>query len=151
MKRTMVLGIGNQLMMDDGIGIYVVEALKEDLAIPMVDYVIGESDIEYCLDRVEGADQVIVIDAMLGGKKPGEITVSHLSELDAMETLPISPHNLHLFHVLQQTGKDTIVIGIEPEQLAFHIGLSDCLNNMKVNITEKISQLLKELVVPDPM
>ncbi|MBM7096739.1 hydrogenase maturation protease [Bacillus sp. H-16] len=149
MGKTIVLGIGNQLMMDDGIGIYVVEELMERRQISSEEYAVGESDIECCLSIVERADRVIVIDAILGGKKPGEITVYSLLELGAMETIPVSPHNLHLFHVLQQIGKNTVVIGIEPERLAFNIGLSDCLNKQRKEIIDEVEKILKELVLEE--
>lgn len=45
MKELLVLGIGNILMMDDGIGVYIVEELKNRNTNPCIRYVIGETDV----------------------------------------------------------------------------------------------------------
>ncbi len=46
MEKIIVLGIGNLLMMDDGIGIYLIEQLCKLNCTPYVSFLIGESDID---------------------------------------------------------------------------------------------------------
>ena len=100
MEKILVLGIGNRLMMDDGIGIYVVEELSKRACVANSQYVIGESDIDYCLAQMEGTTFVIIVDAVYSGKAPGELTVYPLEHLLDHPTLNISPHDMHLFQVL---------------------------------------------------
>lgn len=116
-------------MMDDGIGIYVVEELMRENTKSNLHFVIGESDIDYCLEQIDGATLVIIIDAVVIGKKPGEVTVFSISELSEQQSLNISPHNLHLFNVLSQQREwmKGVIIGIEPFEICFHIGLSQTL------------------------
>ena len=45
MKQILVLGIGNRMMKDDGIGVRIAEALALENDLENVDYVAGETDI----------------------------------------------------------------------------------------------------------
>lgn len=148
MGKIVVLGIGNQLMMDDGLGIYLVEKLAKLDEKSDIQYVMGESDIDYCLNQLEGADFVIILDAISSGKKAGDITIFPLSSLHEYYTLNISPHNLHLFQALYQQ-KATIkgyLIGVEPKEISFHIGLSKTLREMWDNILLKVRSKINELL-----
>ncbi len=140
MERIIVLGIGNQLMMDDGIGIYLVEELEKLDQISNIHYIIGESDIDYCIEKIEEATYTIIIDAVFSGKETGEVSIYPLANLHENQTLDISPHNLHLFQVLYQQRNTIkgVLIGIEPYEINFKIGISQ-------NITEKWDQILLEV------
>ncbi|MBT2282469.1 hypothetical protein J7E78_02730 [Paenibacillus polymyxa] len=50
-----VLGIGSQLMGNDGTGVYVVEALRVMNTDEHVTYIAGETDIDFCLQYIENA------------------------------------------------------------------------------------------------
>lgn len=140
MERIIVLGIGNQLMMDDGIGIYLVEELEKLDKTSNIHYLIGESDIDYCIEKIEEATYTIILDAVFSGKETGEISIYPLANVHEYQALDISPHNLHLFQVLYQQRKTIkgVLIGIEPYEISFHIGISQ-------NITEKWDQILMEV------
>lgn len=140
MERIIVLGIGNQLMMDDGIGIYLVEELEKLDTTSNIHYLIGESDIDYCIEKIEEATYTIILDAVYSGKETGELSIYPLANVHEYQTLDISPHNLHLFQVLYQQRKTIkgVLIGIEPYEISFHIGKSQ-------NITEKWDQILMEV------
>ncbi|RSK25909.1 hydrogenase maturation protease [Bacillus sp. HMF5848] len=130
MKKIVVIGIGNQLMMDDGIGNYVVMELAKDNTMNNVEHIIGESDIDYCLERMEGATKVIIIDAICTNKTPGDVSVFPIENFLEQTFLSISAHDEHLFHMLK-LKKDTVkgyVIGIEPAELQFNLGLSEILS-----------------------
>lgn len=53
-RTFIVLGIRNQLMMDDGVGIYLVEELADKNEDAQVHYLVGESDVDYCLEKFKG-------------------------------------------------------------------------------------------------
>ncbi|WP_044641125.1 hydrogenase maturation protease [Risungbinella massiliensis] len=151
MGKIIVLGIGNQLMMDDGIGIYLVEELARHNDQLNVHYLIGESDIDYCLNQIEGASFVIILDAVYSGQNFGEVSVFPLTDLHEYQTLDISPHNLHLFHVLYHK-KETLkgyLIGVEPYEIRFHIGLSDILTAKWSIILLKVKKTIEELIAKE--
>ncbi|MBM7621240.1 hydrogenase maturation protease [Bacillus tianshenii] len=148
MEKIIVLGIGNLLMMDDGIGIYLVQELAEKEQGSPIEYIVGESDIDYCLEQLEGASFVIIIDAVRSGKDPGEITVYSLGNLHENNTLDISPHNLHLFQMLYHQREEIkgYLIGIEPYEIQFQIGLSENLEIKRNKIFQKVRDSINALV-----
>ncbi|SER81975.1 hydrogenase maturation protease [Salipaludibacillus aurantiacus] len=150
MEKTVILGIGNHLMRDDGIGMCVVEKLAEHQQdFDAIQYVIGESDIDYCLKKIEGASCVLIVDAVISGKKPGDVSLFCLSDLHEQQDLTLSPHNLHLFNALYHE-RDRIkgyVIGIEPHDISFHLGLSKQLNEKLSDITAHAEKIIKEITV----
>lgn len=148
MERIIVLGIGNQLMMDDGIGIYLVEELAKLDIIPDIHYFIGESDIDYCIGKIEEATFVIILDAVCSDKITGDLSIYPLANLHEYHTLDISAHNLHLFQVLYQQ-RETIkgfLIGVEPSEVRFHIGLSQSLTEKWDEILCEVNKMIVKLI-----
>lgn len=148
MEKIIVLGIGNRLMMDDGMGIYLAEELAKLDPTSDIHYLIGESDIDYCIEKIEGATFVIILDTVRSGKKAGELSVYPLANLHEYQTLDISPHNLHLFQVLYQQ-KETIkgfLIGVEPYEIRFHIGLSKTLDERWNRILQRVKKTMMALI-----
>ncbi|WKB36526.1 hydrogenase maturation protease [Terrilactibacillus sp. S3-3] len=148
MGDIIVLGIGNRLMMDDGVGIYLVEDLSKQDVKPNIRYLIGESDIDYCLDQIKNATFVIILDAVFSGTEPGEVSVYPVTALNECQSLDISPHNLHLFQALQPR-KQTIkgfLVGVEPDEISFHIGLSKILKEKKHSILQNVRKTIEKLL-----
>lgn len=150
MKNIVVLGIGNRLLMDDGIGLYTVEALKE-LPNGNIHYVIGETDIDYCMDEVMGSEFLVIIDAAKLGKTSGEVTVFNLDEVKACKDLGLSMHNLHLFEIMELSCKNIIgiMIGIEPYMIDYHLGLSKELSIKLPEILNKVKNIINKTIFPD--
>ncbi|PYZ97486.1 hydrogenase maturation protease [Alteribacter lacisalsi] len=149
MKEIVVIGIGSRLMKDDAIGLSTVEALVKRGNLPEVRFVIGETDIDYCLSEVDQArvGTIVIVDAMICGGEPGEVTCRELEEINRDKMLPVSPHNLHLFSYLFQDhlAEKTKVIGIEPAEVDVHCGLSIKLEAMQELIADKTEEILKHI------
>ncbi|WP_028784868.1 hydrogenase maturation protease [Thalassobacillus devorans] len=144
MQKIVVLGIGNTLMRDDGIGVYVVESLK-GLEQVNVTYIIGETDLDYCLDAAEDASFLFVVDATSTGKPPGAISWYELKRMPVME-LGISAHNLHLFHMLHDSNVKGYLIGIEAAIIDFHLGLSEVLERKFLKIVEDVRKTMEDKI-----
>ncbi|RMD94026.1 MAG: hydrogenase maturation protease [Calditrichaeota bacterium] len=74
-QKTLILGLGNTLLRDDGIGIYVVRAYKNKFG-EKDGVKILESNLAglQLLDCIIGYDRVILVDAIItGSKKPGSV------------------------------------------------------------------------------
>lgn len=149
MENIIVLGIGNQLMMDDGIGIYLVEQLSERNRTSDISFLIGESDIDYCMEQIMDASLVIIVDSVCTGEDPGSLKVFPLSELQSHRELDISPHNFHLFQLLylQKESIKGFLIGVEPYKITFHIGLSKPLIEKWDTILQYVSETIEKLIV----
>jgi hydrogenase maturation protease len=98
--KTLVVGLGNPIRCDDGVGIRVARELARRVSSP--DITILEacaSGLDF-LDILPGHDRAIVIDALLGGKSdPG--TISSLSPQDVQRTLhTVSIHDISLLDAL---------------------------------------------------
>lgn len=150
MKKTIVLGIGNRLMMDDGIGIYLIEQLSKLNRIPYISFLVGESDIDYCMDQITKAKAtfVIIVDAVFSGNKPGVLTTYPLADLHESQTLDISAHNFHLFQLLYQQKESLtgFLIGVEPYEIKFHIGLSNILIEKWNTVLQDVSETIEKLI-----
>jgi len=98
--KTLVLGMGNDLMSDDAVGLKVAERLKQSIDDPDVEA------RETCLaglqllDLFVGFDRVIIVDAIkTGTAKAGDVRVLSLHDLDSGSP-PISLHHVELPTVL---------------------------------------------------
>lgn len=86
-----IFGIGNVLLSDDGIGVRIVEHLRDKL-MDLNDYykqydeeiavIIGENDYLYCLNNIKEDDYIIIIDATCFMIKPATVTIRNLKECD---------------------------------------------------------------------
>jgi len=145
MKPIVVVGIGSRLMMDDGIGIYVVEALAKLMSKDQwVAYEVGETDLEYCLELMTRAEFLIVVDAAFTGKETGDVSVIPLTEIVTIHP-GISQHNLHVLEILRTLDEEKkgVMIGIEPFQIDFHLGLSSELNGIFEQIVCKVRDTIE--------
>lgn len=148
MKNIAVLGIGNRLLMDDGIGVYIVEKLKEQNICRSIRFIVGETDIDYCLDEINEAEFLIIVDAAKLGNLPGDVTVVALDEVINTGNTGLSMHNLHLFDMLVHTGKECkgLMIGIEPFEIDYNWGLSTELNVKLPEILGTVRNIINSVV-----
>ncbi|WP_291565357.1 MULTISPECIES: hydrogenase maturation protease [unclassified Clostridium] len=142
-----VIAIGNRIMMDDAIGIKIVESLKEDLEQLGFSIVLGETDIDYTLNEINEEDFIIIVDSSLMGKNPGSISVSSLNNIKEYNEKIYSLHQMSLVKVLSSSDLfkiDGLLITIEASEINFGMELSRILKNKFEAIKNKV---LKEITV----
>lgn len=105
--KTLILGIGNSILRDDGVGPAVVRELKKNTLPPGVFLEITNQAGISLLDLFTGYDTLIVIDAVTTDSNPGDITWKRIEDLT---TAPgeFSQHNLNILRMLEvgrQTGE----------------------------------------------
>lgn len=88
--KTLVLGLGNELLSDDAVGIFAARALKEKLS-DKVDVIESSLAGLALLDFFIGYERVIVIDAVKTGRRPPG-TIYELSPEDLDSVMAPSPH-----------------------------------------------------------
>ena len=144
---TVVIGVGNLLMKDEGIGIHVMKALQE---MPLPDNVTiidgGTSpDIIAC---TRTGDKLIIVDSARAGGEPGAIYRFQPDDLEdsAGEVLSVHelgvPQNLRLMLLSGNGPSEVIIIGIEPKEIDWGTELSPELEG---KIPEIIAVVLKEI------
>jgi len=127
MKSIAVIAIGSRIMKDDGVGVWVAEAIESTLNEGNVDVVIAETDYEYGFDAAKAYDYVFVIDAMVSGNMPGKITVFPLF-VAKVQASYASQHDMSLIDMLVRDGNPLgSLIGIEAHEVDFGFGLSQTL------------------------
>lgn len=133
MKKILVLGCGNPLASDDGIGIYTLEELKKKKLPDYVELIDAGTDGFSILNVIEDADKVIIIDAVRAGSDVGTIHTIKGDDLPEPESIIFSLHDFDLIDVLKIGEKimpesmpnDITIVGVEIEQPEeFHIGLT---------------------------
>jgi hydrogenase maturation protease len=99
--KSLILGMGNPILSDDGVGLYVARALDGRFAgVDMRTYTLIGLGL---LDIVADYDQVFVIDAILDGSRPPGTVVKLAAGEGALHLF--SSHGMHFFEILQ-LGKD---------------------------------------------
>ncbi|MBN2562138.1 MAG: hydrogenase maturation protease [Phycisphaerae bacterium] len=117
-----VVGIGNLLCGDDGVGVEVARRLA---ALPLPDHVEaydgGTSGLDLaCI--VENRRRVVVVDAFDAGEPPGAVFRLSPERLRPISDAGLSVHDFHLLHALDETK----LTGSEPEQtIVFAVQVAD--------------------------
>ena len=82
-KKVLVMGVGNTLLQDDGIGVHVTETLKASQhSPPGIDYIDGGTIGLSLLPEIEEADAVVIVDASEIGEPPGAMRIFRNTEID---------------------------------------------------------------------
>ena len=146
MSLLTIVGIGNRLFCDDGVGNDIVEALATQNSDSRIEYVVGETDIDSCLSQIH-SQYLVLVDAVRMGKKPGNVQAMPLDIHVMPNQNGISMHNQHLLHLLQV---DFIaggqLIGIEPYDISLHFGLSDCMKRNFNRIVIQSNRIIHDLM-----
>ncbi|MCB2184775.1 MAG: HyaD/HybD family hydrogenase maturation endopeptidase [Deltaproteobacteria bacterium] len=142
---TLVMGIGNLLLGDEGVGVHAVQALAQAGAPPGVTYLDAGTAILDALPHLEAATRVVVVDAMQAGGPPGEVYVLPLEDCQAKESLA-SLHGFDLPRVLALSRRrDTppvTVVGVEPASLDWSLDLSPAVARALPLVLNTVRQLL---------
>lgn len=137
--KTLVLGIGNEIMGDDGIGLYVVEELAG--SIEGVDWeVTSESGLKL-IDYLIDYDRVIIVDAIISNDRVGEVKIFSLG--DFRSPLFISNHSLDLISVLELLNGGILRI---PGEIYF-VGI--CINGagkVQAGLSKEVRCIFPEIV-----
>lgn len=125
-----VIGIGNRLMGDEGLGVEAVQAMGRRGLPEGVELVDGGTDPWSALSSAEDCRCLILLDAILGGGEPGSLYRLGLEEVDVGSRV-LSLHGVTLFHLLNYERllgnefDEVVVLGMEPQRVEPGIGLSE--------------------------
>ena len=130
-NKTVVLGVGNLLLTDDGVGIHAIRALEQIPDLPEgVELVDGGTAGLNLLSYLEGIDRLIIIDAIQSSDPPGTIRRFAGEQVPAYFAMKISPHEITLPDFLAAAKLrdlypgEVVVWGIKAESLDIGIELS---------------------------
>jgi hydrogenase maturation protease len=133
-ESAVVIGLGNPLMGDDGLGLAALARLAADWVLPPeVQAIDGGTWGLNLLPLIERADQVLFLDAVDAGKAPGDAVELSGAELPALLGLKLSTHQIELREVLALARlRGTLppvmaCLGLQPASVELRDGLSPTL------------------------
>jgi hydrogenase maturation protease len=140
-----VVGIGNVLLRDEGIGCHVVHAL-EGIHLPDVEIIDGGTCPDV-LQLLEDADKLVIVDAVKGGGVPGQIYRFHPEDITVEQKPFLSLHDMSLIDSLKlmqlwHNIDEAVVIGVEPGEIGWGLELSSKLQERMPQIMDAILEEL---------
>jgi hydrogenase maturation protease len=145
--RVVVIGVGNLLLKDEGIGIHTVESLQK-VKLPEYVRIIDGGTAPDLVAYTEAGDKLVIIDAAKAGGEPGTIYRFLPRDLSEESGTLISAHelgveqNLKLMSLMGNEPAEIVIIGIEPQEIDFGTELSA---KLKRKLPEIVSVILKEI------
>jgi hydrogenase maturation protease len=147
--RITVMGIGNPLCRDDGIGIRVVAEMRESGKYKSMEIIDGGSapDLISLLDA--GSGKLIIVDALRGGGRPGDIYRLELGEENIAEEMPASLHGMGILDslkLMKRLGKYppmVIIVGIEPADVSHGLSLSPAIEALVPDLIKAVEEELR--------
>jgi hydrogenase maturation protease len=145
----LVLGIGNVLLTDEGIGVRALKELERRYTYPTnVELLDGGTAGIELLRHIRNRDYLIIIDAMKCGQEPGTVFRVEGDEVPAAFRTRISPHQLGLSDLLaaamltDELPASLVLYGVEPESI--DIGL-DLTETVEANVDKLVGAVADEL------
>jgi hydrogenase maturation protease len=127
----LVIGLGNPIMADDGLGLVALERLRQRWSLPeSVRLVDGGTWGMNLLPLIEEAERVLFLDAIDASRPVGALVLLEREELPRFFALKLSPHQIDLREVLALAElrgtlpSDLVAIGLQPGRLEMATGLS---------------------------
>lgn len=143
-----VLGIGNILLKDDGIGVHIINELLKENYPQNVDIVDGGTAILDLLDVFVKNSKIIVVDTLKGGHEPGTIYKVTPEEMGSYMKSNSSLHDVQVLDMLKNANllgynPEVVIIGMEPSEIEYNIGLSDILQNEFEKLLDVVKDEIK--------
>jgi hydrogenase maturation protease len=145
--QTVVIGVGNLLLKDEGIGIHAVKALQEIDLPPDINLIDGGTspDLIAC---TRAGDKLIIIDAARAGGEPGAVYRFRPEDLAEGRQVLTSAHemgvveNLKIMALTGSAPRETVIIGIEPGEIDWGTELSP---RLRERLPEIVKVVLREM------
>ncbi len=129
--KILIVGLGNVLLKDEGIGIHVLERLeKEGGLLDEVELIRGETGGLALLPSMDKASAIIFIDAAHFEGEAGEVKIFRGSEIQKGRYTPLSVHDLGLRDIISlvvlknPSPPEIVVMGIKPKELEVGLKIS---------------------------
>lgn len=148
MAKTVVLGVGNILLSDEGFGVRVAEALSQRFRFPDAVEVLDGGTLGIELMRfLDGAERLILIDA-IHGTEPGSFRIIQGDDVRLYFQEKVSLHEMGIQEVLaslvvmEKPIAEIVVIGVVPVSLAIGLDLTPLVAS---RIDEAVTSVIRQL------
>lgn len=156
-KQVLVLGIGNILNTDEGVGVHAVRALQARYGEPENFQILDGGTLGLnLLPLVDDSTHLLIMDAVDAGKPAGTVVELHGKDIPLFGGARLSEHQLTFTEVLglallrQTLPENLALLGVQPESLAIGVGMSPVVENALPELLKRAEALLKTWqVLPD--
>lgn len=145
MAKTLVLGLGNILLRDEGVGVQAVQQLMERFEFADDVQVLDGGTLGLdLLHYLEEADRVLIVDAVETGNAPGTLSRFSGDEVPAFLGVKVSPHQMGLTDLLAASrlrGRfplELVLVGVEPEVIDTGLELSSSVASQMDALLEQV-------------
>jgi len=151
---TVVIGLGNPLMGDDGLGLAALATLRARGVDDDVGLVDGGTWGLALLPEIESAARVLLLDAIDTGSPAGTLHVLHRTDLPRYLKTRVSPHEVDLHDVLALAElrgtlpAETVAIGLQPGRVAVGCELSEPVQERLDDLVDAVLQQLAAWSLP---
>lgn len=152
MKQTLVLGLGNTLLGDEGVGVRAIEQMVANGGLPGVEFMDGGTLSFTLAGPIADAEQLIVVDAANLQRSSGDVQVFVDQEMDAFigTGKMSSVHEVSLLDLLSITALSSdlpshrALVGVQPEQVDWSETLTPAVASALDTVEQEIHRLLQE-------
>ena len=148
-EKITVLGLGNILLRDEGVGVHAIEELRKAYDFPEnVEIIDGGTMGLDLLHFIEDADKLLIVDAVNLKKEPGTIAIIEDSDIPAFVSTKLSIHQIGLpdviyaLKLMDLTPPRMTLIGMQPESLETGLAMSAAI---KSNLGQLLNAIITKL------
>jgi hydrogenase maturation protease len=144
---TVIVGLGNLLLKDDGAGVHTIRALEKEILPPSVELVDGGTSTLSLLSYFVGCPKIIIIDALQAGLPPGTIYRLRPEDIPHYRSEHLSIHDVQILDVIKMAAMigeqpEVVILGIEPQEIASGLELTPVIEE---RIPSLVQSVIKEL------
>ena len=149
MKDTVIIGIGNILLQDDGVGVHVITQLENEKLPSTIELVDGGTSTLDTLGYFLDYRKVIIVDCLRAGLEPGTIYKIKPDDIKQYQTKNLSIHDVQILDVVKMANMmgqnpEVVIFGIEPKNISINLEMTDLI---AAKIPELIANIKKELLL----
>jgi len=140
----LIVGMGNILMSDEGVGVHIVEAMRDGNLPENVELLDGGTASADLLDSLGHRDKVIILDAVKGGNEPGTLYRFSRDDVALQSQKLLSLHQVSLLETLAMADllgclpRQILIFGIEPRKVDWGLELSPDVASVVPRVIELV-------------
>lgn len=148
---TCVIGLGNAILQDDGVGLHVIAAMRETYRFePEIDLIDGGTAGLDLLPLIEGYGKILFVDAADTGRPPGTVVIVEDDAIPSFLTTQRSVHHVGLLDLLfaarmaDVLPREVCLVGVQPESIDLGLELTNILTSSLDSLLTAVADRLRE-------
>jgi len=149
--KTLIIGVGNLLLSDEGVGIHVAQRLIREYALPEEVLVLDGGTLGLdLLYYLEGIENLLLVDAVLMNQEPGTLKRMVDDEVPSYMSFKMSPHHIGIPDMLFAAKlkglypPNVVLWGIQPGVVDIGLDLSEPVSAQVDTLLDNITQELQQ-------